>query len=114
MKSPKKEAKSSSSSSSSSSSAATKKPSFDKPDYYLIKSEPLTRMEKGKDMKFSIDDLKENVYEGKKSVAEWDGVRNYLARNYMRSMKKGDKALFYHSNAKPSGIVGIVEIVREA
>merc|ERR1719416_50317 len=32
----------------------------------------------------------------------------------MRSMKKGDKAFFYHSNAKPSGIIGIVEIVGEA
>ena len=42
----------------------------------------------------------------------WDGVRNYQARNIMmREMQTGDKAFFYHSNANPPGIVGIVEIV---
>ncbi len=61
-------------------------------------------------MKYSLDDL---IAE-KNSTCDWDGVRNYLARNIMRSMKVGDKAFFYHSNAKPSGIVGIVEVVREA
>lgn len=81
-----------------------------KPEYYLIKSEPLTRIEMGKDMRFSIDDLMKE----KNQTAEWDGVRNYLARNLMRSMKIGDKAFFYHSNCKPPGIVGQVEIVREA
>ncbi|CAD7967424.1 unnamed protein product [Amoebophrya sp. A120] len=91
------------------------KPPMKKPDFYLIKSEPLTRMEKGPtgksfDMKYSLDDL---IAE-KNSTCDWDGVRNYLARNIMRSMKVGDKAFFYHSNAKPSGIVGIVEVVREA
>ena len=70
---------------------------LEKPDYYLIKSEPLTRMEGDFDMRFSIDDLMNHVRDGKKGVAEWDGVRNYLARNYMRTMKKGDKAFFYHS-----------------
>lgn len=50
------------------------KPPLEKPDYYLIKSEPLTRMEKGQDMRFSIDDLIAHVRNGQKGVAEWDGV----------------------------------------
>ncbi len=41
----------------------------------------------------------------------WDGIRNYQARNFMRSMKKGDKAFFYHSNCKPPGIVGLMEVI---
>jgi predicted RNA-binding protein with PUA-like domain len=41
----------------------------------------------------------------------WDGIRNYQARNYMRSMAVGDRAFFYHSNAKPPGIVGLMEVV---
>ncbi|MCH9625848.1 MAG: hypothetical protein S4CHLAM123_10320 [Chlamydiales bacterium] len=54
---------------------------------------------------FSIDDLKRI----KKSP--WDGVRNYQARNFMRDdMKIGDLVLFYHSNAKPSGIVGLGKV----
>ena len=57
---------------------------------------------------FSIDDLEKTDSEG------WDGVRNYQARNYMREMKKGDLMLFYHSNAKPSGVAGIGRIVGEA
>ncbi len=45
----------------------------------------------------------------------WDGIRNYQARNFMRdSMKLGDKVLFYHSNTKPPGVVGVAEIVTEA
>ena len=44
----------------------------------------------------------------------WEGVRNYLARNHMRTMKRGDLAFFYHSNAKnETGIVGIVVITKE-
>lgn len=44
---------------------------------------------------------------------EWDGVRNYQARNMMRDeMQVGDKAFFYHSNCAEPGIVGIVEIVK--
>ncbi|KAF4650445.1 Thymocyte nuclear protein 1, partial [Perkinsus chesapeaki] len=78
--------------------------------FYLIKSEPESRFENGMDMKFSIDDL----VDCPNSTAEWDGVRNYQARNLMREMKIGDKAFFYHSNCKPPGIVGIVEVVREA
>ncbi len=45
--------------------------------------------------------------------AEWDGVRNYQARNNMREMKKGDLGFFYHSGADRE-IVGIVEVVAEA
>ena len=41
----------------------------------------------------------------------WDGIRNYQARNFMRSMKIGDQAFFYHSNTKPPGIVGLMEII---
>ena len=47
-------------------------------------------------------------------VAGWDGVRNYQARNYMRMMRKGDRAFFYHSNARPPCIAGMMEIVQEA
>ncbi len=41
----------------------------------------------------------------------WDGIRNYQARNFMRSMAPGDQAFFYHSNAKPPGIVGLMEVL---
>lgn len=44
-------------------------------------------------------------------TSPWDGVRNYQARNFMRDqMKIGDRVLFYHSNANPSGIAGIAEV----
>ncbi len=41
----------------------------------------------------------------------WDGIRNYQARNYMRTMQPGDLAFFYHSNARPPGIVGLMEVL---
>jgi len=41
----------------------------------------------------------------------WDGIRNYQARNFMRTMAVGDQAFFYHSNARPPGIVGLMEVV---
>ncbi|WP_299673192.1 EVE domain-containing protein [uncultured Roseobacter sp.] len=44
---------------------------------------------------------------------EWDGVRNYQARNFMREMKVGDRGFFYHSQ-KERAIVGIVEVIAEA
>ncbi|MCI5047173.1 MAG: EVE domain-containing protein [Aquisalinus sp.] len=44
---------------------------------------------------------------------EWDGVRNYQARNFMREMKVGDRGFFYHSQ-KEKEIVGIVEVIVEA
>lgn len=77
--------------------------------HWLIKSEPESRFENGVDMKFGIDDL---VAEPD-STACWDGVRNYSARNNMKAMKVGQQAFFYHSNTKPPGIVGIVDIVKE-
>ena len=44
----------------------------------------------------------------------WDGVRNYQARNMMRDeMKVGDLVLYYHSNTKPPGVVGVARVVRE-
>ena len=71
-------------------------------NYWLIKSEPDA---------YSIDDLKNAP--GKKD--HWDGIRNYQARNFMRDdMEKGDLVLFYHSNCKEPGVVGIAEIVSGA
>jgi predicted RNA-binding protein with PUA-like domain len=69
--------------------------------HWLMKSEPSV---------FSIDDL----YIAPKRTSHWDGVRNYQARNFLRdSIKKGDLVFFYHSNADPSGIAGLAEVVRE-
>ena len=69
--------------------------------YWLFKSEPTA---------YSFDDLM-NDPDG---WAEWDGVRNYQARNMMRDdMKVGDSILFYHSNAKPMAVGGIASVVRE-
>ena len=65
-------------------------------NYWLMKSEPNA---------YSIDSLKND------DVTLWDGIRNYQARNFMRSMKKGDKVFFYHSNCKPPGIVGLMEVI---
>jgi len=54
---------------------------------------------------YSIDDLERD------GIEHWDGVRNYQARNLMRDqMEIGDHVLFYHSNAKPPGVVGVAEI----
>lgn len=47
-------------------------------------------------------------------IGGWDGVRNYQARNYMRTMQVGDLVLFYHSNATPPHVAGVARIVREA
>ncbi|KAM5131951.1 thymocyte nuclear protein 1 isoform 1-T3 [Mantella aurantiaca] len=78
--------------------------------YWLVKSEPESRMEKGMDMKFGIEDLKAQP----EQKACWDGVRNYQARNFLRQMKVGQEAYFYHSNCKEPGVAGIVKIVKEA
>ena len=43
--------------------------------------------------------------------ALWSDIRNYQARNYMLAMKVGDLALFYHSNAAPSGVAGLMRVV---
>ncbi|KAL2827439.1 PUA-like domain-containing protein [Aspergillus cavernicola] len=79
------------------------------PSYWLLKAEPESRMEKGKDVKFSIDDLRDA-----KEPEPWDGVRNPVARKHMQSMKKGDLAFFYHSNCRVPGIAGVMEIVQES
>ena len=68
--------------------------------HWLMKSEP---------DEYSIDDL------ARDGTTYWDGVRNYQARNLMRDdMQVGDRVLFYHSNAKPPGVVGIAEVAKEA
>jgi predicted RNA-binding protein with PUA-like domain len=59
---------------------------------------------------FSIDDLMRSPDQ----TTSWDGVRNYQARNFMRSMAIGDQVLFYHSNAEPPSVVGIAEVVKTA
>ncbi|XP_059123524.1 thymocyte nuclear protein 1 isoform X1 [Peromyscus eremicus] len=79
-------------------------------NYWLMKSEPESRLEKGVDVKFSIEDLKAQP----KQIACWDGVRNYQARNFLRAMKLEEEAFFYHSNCKQPGIVGLMKIVKEA
>jgi predicted RNA-binding protein with PUA-like domain len=66
--------------------------------YWLVKSEPF---------KYSWDQLQ------KDKVTTWDGVRNYAARNNLRSMKKGEEVLFYHSNEGVE-IVGIAKVSKEA
>ena len=65
-------------------------------NFWLMKSEPDA---------YSIDTLK------KDGVTIWDGIRNYQARNFMRKMAIGDKIFFYHSNCKPPGIVGFMEVI---
>lgn len=68
--------------------------------YWLMKSEPEA---------WSWDQQKKEGAKG----AEWDGVRNFQARNNMRAMKKGDLAFFYHSGEEKQA-VGIVKVVKEA
>src|SRR5689334_22001984 len=66
-------------------------------NYWLVKSDPETYgwAEFSKDKKTS-----------------WDGVRSYAARNHLKAMKKGDEALFYHSNVD-AGIVGLAKVTKE-
>lgn len=72
------------------------------PRLWLVKSEPDA---------FSWQHLLDAP--GKRT--HWDGIRNYQVRNFIRDdMKKGDRILYYHSNAKPPGVVGIAEVVKEA
>jgi predicted RNA-binding protein with PUA-like domain len=66
-------------------------------NYWLVKSEADC---------YSIDHFK------KDKTTSWTGIRNYQARNFMRdSMKIGDGVLFYHSNAKPTGVYGIAKVI---
>mgnify|MGYP001449277767 CR=1 FL=1 len=67
--------------------------------YWLMKSEPNV---------WSIDQQKKAGAKG----APWDGVRNYQAAKNLKSMKKGDKCFFYHSNIGKE-IVGIVVVTKE-
>jgi len=67
--------------------------------YWLMKSEPDA---------FSIDDLARARRE------PWSGVRNYQARNFMRTMSVGDGVLFYHSSTAVPGIVGLAEVASDA
>ena len=69
-------------------------------NYWLFKSEPSTWS------------WQQQVDRGE-AGEEWDGVRNYQARNNMREMKVGDLGFFYHSQ-KDKAIVGIVEVIAEA
>jgi predicted RNA-binding protein with PUA-like domain len=66
--------------------------------YWLVKSEPSA---------YSWEQFQKD---GKTS---WEGVRNYAARNHLRSMKKGDEVFYYHSNEGLS-IVGIAKVIKEA
>jgi len=67
--------------------------------YWLMKSEPDV---------YSIEDLERD------GSTCWEGVRNYKARNNMRAMTVGDEVLYYHSNAKPPGVVGLARVCKEA
>ena len=68
--------------------------------YWLLKSEPDV---------WSIDQQKKAGIKG----ADWDGVRNFQARNNLKKMKKGDLCFFYHSNIGKE-IVGIVKVTKTA
>jgi len=68
--------------------------------YWLFKSEPSTW---GWDNQQAKGDAGE----------EWDGVRNYQARNFMREMKQGDLGFFYHSQTEKA-VVGVVKVIAEA
>ena len=68
--------------------------------YWLFKSEPSV---------WSWDDQVAKADAGE----EWDGVRNYQARNFMRQMKLGDQGFFYHSQSEKA-VVGVVEVIAEA
>ena len=64
--------------------------------YWILRSEPDA---------YSWDDLVRD------KGTEWNGVRNYTARNFLKEMQPGDQALFYHSNTEKAA-VGIMEITR--
>lgn len=66
-------------------------------NYWLVKSEPF---------KYSWDDLL------KDGSTYWDGVRNYQARNNLKSMEKGDLVLYYHSN-EGKEVVGVARVIKE-
>ncbi len=67
--------------------------------YWLMKSEP---------DEYSIEDLKRD------QETWWDGIRNHQAKQFMQSMKTGDRVLFYHSSCKPPGIAGVMRVLGQA
>ncbi|BFZ63088.1 hypothetical protein YB2330_004206 [Saitoella coloradoensis] len=75
--------------------------------YWLMKAEPESRIEKGQDVKFSIDDLE------RLRTSTWEGVRNHEAKKNMQRMRLGDMAFLYHSNCKEPGIAGVMKICKE-
>jgi predicted RNA-binding protein with PUA-like domain len=64
-------------------------------NYWLLKSEPEA---------YSIDQL------SREGETIWDGIRNYQARNYLKSARVGDRCFFYHSSSDPTGIAGLCEV----
>lgn len=66
-------------------------------NYWLMKSEPDV---------YGIADL------ARDQTTIWDGVRNYQARNFLRTMQPDDLAFYYHSNTSPPGIVGLMRVVQ--
>jgi len=70
--------------------------------YWLFKSEPSD---------YSFDDLMSE----EDQTSEWDGVRNYTARNHLRDdVQVGDGVLFYHSSIQPPAVVGTAIVVRDS
>lgn len=67
-------------------------------NYWLVKQEPST---------YSFDDFQ------KEKKTDWTGVRNYMARNFLRDMKKGDSVLFYHSGDEKA-VVGFATVSKAA
>ena len=67
--------------------------------HWLLKSEPDV---------FGYADL------ARRRNEPWNGVRNYQARNFLRAMQAGDLCLFYHSQAKPSGVAGVARVLHSA
>lgn len=65
-------------------------------NYWLLKSEPSV---------YNIDDLQRD------GSTIWDGIRNYQARNYLRTAEVGDLAFFYHSSNENTGIVGLCKVI---
>lgn len=71
------------------------------PKFWLLKTEPDV---------FSFEDL----VNAPSRTTHWEGVRNYQARNLLRDeIKKGDRVFIYHSNAEPSAVVGVAQVVKE-
>lgn len=69
-------------------------------NYWLMKTEPTT---------YSIEDLESE------GITQWEGVRNYQARNFMKNeMQIDDQVLIYHSNSKPPGVAGLARVCSKA